>query len=40
MPLTNLMKKKHEIRLVKNNELNFFGIEANFRGRFFIISIR
>ena len=40
MPLTNLMKKKHEIRLVRNSERNYFETETNFRDRSLINSIR
>ena len=40
MPLTNLMKKKHKIRLVRSNERGFFETEANFRERSLTSSIR
>ena len=40
MLLTNLFKKKHEIRLVWNDERNFFETEVNFRDYSFINSIR
>ena len=39
MLLTNLMKKKHEIRLIRNNE-RIFEIETSFRDRSIINSIR
>ena len=40
MPLTNLIKKNPEIRLIKNNERKLFEVKTNFRDRSPINSIR